>query len=61
MRKSEKEKGRIMNQNPKCCVCGRRIRSQRELIVIKGKIYCRKCGERKRDWDFLSLMAMIED
>ena len=29
--------------------------------MIDGKMYCRKCAQAKKDWDFFEWLAMVED
>ena len=51
----------MLTKEGKCCRCGRRIRPKDAFEMIDGKLYCPKCAHAKRDWDFLSFLAMVED
>ena len=48
-------------KNAQCYRCGKRIKERDQFTVIDGKLYCRKCSEAKRDWDFLALHALLDD
>ena len=50
----------IVPENAKCCRCGKKIKGQ-EFAYIEGKIYCAKCYQAKREWDFLEFHALIDD
>ena len=51
----------ILPEKAKCVKCGRRIRKGQKYCVIDRKLYCEKCAKAKRDWEFLTMMAMIDD
>ena len=48
-------------KNAQCCRCGKCIKERDQFTVIDRKLYCRKCSEAKRDWDFLALYALLDD
>ena len=50
----------IIPENTKCYRCGKKIKGQ-EFAYIEGKIYCAKCYQAKREWDFLEFHALIDD
>ena len=50
----------IIPENEKCCRCGKKIKGS-EFAYIDGKVYCVKCYQAKRDWDFLAFHALIDD
>jgi hypothetical protein len=57
----EKKSTAVSFDTARCCACGKRIRSKEDLMIIDGKTYCRKCGNRKNDWKDLEFLSMIED
>ena len=40
---------------------GKKIKAEQEFVYIEKKIYCPKCFQAKRDWDFLAFHALIDD
>ena len=51
----------ILKEGARCDRCGKRIRRGQPFVYIKGKLYCERCAEAKRDWDFLAFHALIDD
>ena len=51
----------ILPEKAKCAKCGRRIRKGQKYCVIDRKPYCEKCAKAKKDREFLTMMAMIDD
>ena len=51
----------VLPEGSKCCRCGRKIKEGQEFVYIEKKIYCVKCYQAKRDWDFLAFHALIDD
>ena len=45
----------------KCCRCGKKIRKYEKYAVIEREVYCERCAEAKKDWDFLEFLAIMED
>ena len=52
----EKPKGTI-----RCDRCGKKIRDGFKYSCDHGKYYCEKCTRAKEDWDFLEMMAILEE
>lgn len=51
----------IIKENAKCCKCGKKIRKGSKYSVLEGKLYCEKCARDKKDWEFLMMMALLDD
>ena len=47
-------------EGSECCRCGKKIRGT-EFVYIDGKVYCRKCYQEKRDWEFLEFHALFDE
>ena len=50
-----------LNKNIKCSQCRRTITPHSNYSVINGKPYCEKCAKKKKDWDFMFLMDLLDD
>ena len=51
----------ILPKDAKCDRCGKKLKESESFLYLDGTLYCEKCGRAKRDWEFLELMAMLED
>ena len=51
----------ILPDNARCDKCGRRIRKGDKFLYMDDKLYCRRCGEAKRDWDAFINGVWFED
>ena len=45
----------------RCCKCHKRIRRDDRFTVLDGRLYCEKCGKRKRDLDAIEFALIMED
>ena len=52
---------KLERKNTKCFQCRRTITPHSNYSVINGKPYCEKCAKKKKDWDFLFLMDLLDD
>ena len=58
----KKKKPQItLSDDARCEKCGRRIRRGDKFFYIDDKLYCRRCGEAKRDWDAFENGVWFED
>ena len=48
-------------ENARCSKCRKRVKNTEKYEVIAGKLYCHKCAQKKRDWQFIEFMALIDD
>lgn len=53
------KKGPALKKN--CSQCRRIITPHSNYSVINGKSYCEKCAKKKKDWDFMFLMDLLDD
>ena len=60
-KKNKTEESVILKEGAKCCRCGRTLKQHDSFTVLDRKLYCRKCAQAKRDWDFLEWHALIDD
>ena len=61
MMKGELDMFRKKEKKPVCSECRRIIKPKEKYTVIKNKIYCAKCAQKKKDWDFMLFMDLMED
>ncbi len=59
--KTKREQKISLTKDARCDACGKKIRPEEKFLYTDGKLYCERCARAKKDWEFLELMAMIED
>lgn len=55
------KKSTALNKNTKCFQCRRTITPHSNYSIINGKPYCERCKQKKKDWDFMFFMDLIDD
>ncbi len=60
-KKNKTEEPVILPEGAKCCRCGKKLKQNDSFTVLDRKLYCQKCAQAKRDWDFLEWHALIDD
>lgn len=53
---------KFMKKNSmKCSKCGKLIKDSSKAVKLQGKLYCKKCAERKKEDDFLTFLMIMDD
>lgn len=50
-----------ISSDARCSQCRRRIRKGERYCVLDGRLYCEKCGRKKREWEAIEFALIMED